>query len=142
MRYLTILAMAIPIPIAICLAGCAARPQQAATQTPVSTTKAPVTAEHIEKLDQKISQVQHTLSVQTTNYARDAEQAKTDRALNQAQARSGDKYFGAVAAILAAFAVFGWCTEKVLSGWRRDVALVAAGGAICFAIVAVMVWPY
>ncbi len=134
------------IPIGACLAallaGCMARPQQAATQTPVSTTEAPVTAEHIEKLDQKVSQVQETLSVQTTNYARDAEQAKTDRALNKARARSGDKYFGAVAAILAAFAVFGWCTEKVLSGWRRDIALVAAGGAICFAIVAVMVWPY
>jgi len=134
------------IPVGACLvallAGCATRPQQAATQTPVSTTDAPVTAEHIEKLDQKISQVQNTLSVQTTNYARDTEQAKTDRALNYTRARSGDKYFGAVAAILAAFAVFGWCTEKVLSGWRRDVALVAAGGAICFAIVAVMVWPY
>ena len=134
--------MAILIPIAIILSGCMGRPQQAATQTPVSTTEAPVTAEHIEKLDQKITQVQHTLSVQTTNYARDAEQAKTDRALNQARARSGDKYFGALAAILAAFAVFGWCTEKVLKGWRRDIALVAAGGAICFAIVAVMVWPY
>ena len=134
--------MAIPIPIAIFLAGCMGRPQQAATQTPVSTTEAPVTAEHIEKLDQKISQVQHTLSVQTTNYARDAEQAKTDRALNQARARSGDKYFGAIVAVLAAFAVFGWCTEKVLKGWRRDIALAAAGGAIAFAIAAIMVWPY
>ena len=130
------------IPLVLFLGGCMARPQQAATQTPVSTTEAPVTAEHIEKLDQKITQVQNTLSVQTTNYARDAEQAKTDRALNQARARSGDKYFGAVAAILAAFAVFGWCTEKVLKGWRRDIALAAAGGAIAFAIATVMVWPY
>ena len=137
MRY-----MAIPIPIAICLAGCMARPQQAATQTPTSTTEAPVIAEKIDRLDQKISQVQHTQSIQTTNYARDTEQAKTDRALNQARARSGDKYFGAVVAILAAFAVFGWCTEKVLEGWRRDIALVAAGGAIAFAIVTVMVLPY
>ena len=124
------------------LGGCMARPQQAATQTPTATTEAPVTAEHIEKLDQKISQVQNTLSVQTTNYARDAEQAKTDRALNQARARSGDKYFGAVAAILVAFAIFGWCTEKVLEGWRRDVALVAAGTACAFAVAVVMLWPY
>ena len=130
------------IPLVLFLSGCMARPQQAATQTPVSTTEAPVTAEHIEKLDQKITQVQHTLSVQTTNYARDAEQARTDRARDRATARSGDKYFGAVAAILAAFAVFGWCTEKVLKGWRRDIALVAAGGAIAFAIAVVMVWPY
>lgn len=129
--------------IAAFCSGCMpGRGANEAVITPVATTEAPVTAEHIENLDQKLTQIQNTQSTQIQNYARDVEQAKTDRAINKSRARSGDKYFGALAAILAAFAVFGWCTERVLKGWRRDIALVAAGSLIAFAIAVVMVWPY
>jgi len=138
MKRLAILLLALA-----CLGGCATRPQQAADLTPTATAMPNVDISgKLDTLDQKITQVQHTQSTQTSIYARDSEQAKTDRAKDVTAARTGRKYFGAVVAILAAFAVFGWCTEQVLSGWRRDIALVAAGGAICFAIVAVMVWPY
>ena len=129
---------AIPIPIAIFLAGCVTPPQQAATQTPTSTTEAPVTAEQIENLTQKISQVQNTLSVQTTNYARDTEQAKTDRLQN----RSRDKYVAATIAVLGAFALFGFCTCAALKGKARGIALLVVGALIVGAPLALMFWPY
>ena len=132
MRYYAI------IPVAIFVGGCMARPQQAATQTPVSTTEAPVTAEQIENLTQKITQVQNTLSVQTTNFARDAEQAKTDRIQN----RSKDKYVAATIAVLGAFALFGFCTGATLKGKARGIALLVVGSLIVGAPLALMFWPY
>lgn len=134
------LAMAVTILwLTINMGGCAmATPANKAVITPVSTVDAPVIAEQIENLTQKVSQVQTTLSTQTTNYARDAEQAKTDRQIAAASTNTQNKWFGAMLAVMAAFAVFGWCTERVLKGWRRDVALVAAGGAIACAILIVM----
>ena len=124
--------------LAAVLGGCMPPSRQAATQTPVSTTEAPVTAEQIENLDQKISQVQNTLSVQTTNYARDGEQAKTDRIQN----RSKDKYVAATIAVLGAFALFGFCSGASLKGKPRGIALLVVGALIVGAPLALMFWPY
>ena len=73
-------------------------------------------AETIESLSQQITQLQTTINTQTTNYQRDAEQAKTDR-----------RVFGCLIAVIAAFGITGFCTKICFTGIYRMAALGVAG---------------
>jgi len=96
--------------------GCPPSGQQRADVKPEATVSPNVEISgQLGTLDQKITQMQTTMTTMTSNYQRDAEQAKTDR-----------RIFGALLGLLGATTILGFCTNKCLTGYYRMGALGVA----------------
>lgn len=130
----------------IALSGCASVPPGGAEVHPVQTAEPSATpaveagdnARIWQEVRQSLTQIQHTLTTVTTNYALDEERAKLERARQRDETK--ERVGGVVAWIGIALLFFAMPTP-VQGQWRAIIITVAlamvAGGNVL-----PMVWPW
>lgn len=126
----------------ILLSGCGIMPANQAVTDQKTSQEFKDIAKEIETLNIKATAIQSTVNNQVNMYQRDAEQAKTDREQGRREQRSADKYVGALLAFTAAMVLIGFCTDSLLSGKYKMLALLAAGGLMIGGVMVLLLWPY
>ena len=100
-------------------------------------------ARDVGELNVKTEQTLNTLNKQTNIYARDKEQAKTDREQDKRASRSANKYVAACFAFLVAIILMGICTAPMIDNPKyKAIAMIVAFGLLTGGVSAVMFWPY
>ena len=110
--------------------------------SPESKTMIKDLARDVGELNVKTEQTLNTLNKQTNIYARDKEQAKTDREQDKRASRSANKYVGACFAFLIAMVLIGFCTDKMVEGKYKFLAMMVAGGMMIGGVGVLLLWPY